>query len=303
MAIKLELLFKAFSVPSFCVLGAGVSARIIPRTQLLYDHIITIWKDFGFYPVEPSPSDAVKERIIGDRNSKDPLWDVLPPSGVHAIALQKLALKGPKTVPSEYSVFALASKPSIIFSMNIDGLAKRYCSGHIILEPHGQVPREIVSNPFWNDDVIDGCLEFGTPVPKIPGKPLLPQSELKDITNRSEYIQAIKLFPEAHYLVIIGYSFGKFRNSIDDSETFEYFRELLRRYPKPVIVIDPYPHPIAAMIQEAIRQKEVYQIPAYWNHLSHAIVEIALSHGCCKASGLASLAPKILYRYNEFVMP
>lgn len=300
--MKLELLFNAFCTPyNFYLLGAGASAGIIPRTQEVRNIIIPRYDEFGSYPVEPSSPDAVKDRIIGDsKNYADPLkaakLRVLPSSAVHAMTTQVLALPELDISPPQYSVFSLAYRPSTICSMNVDGLAKRYCPSHIVLEPHGQVPSEIVQSPFW-DQLIDDLLEFGFPTPKIPDL-LLPQPEPKDITNRPDYNAAIKLFPKARCLTVIGYTFGQFRSSIDDFETFEFFMELLRRYPKSVLVIDPHPGPVVAVIQNAVRQRTVYSIPVYWDHLSLAIVKVASNHQCWDPLRLTSLKSEILYRYK-----
>lgn len=126
--------------------------------------------------------------------------------------------------------------------------------------------------------------------------PFLPQPENFNITNRSAYKKAEILFPRAHYCIFIGYSFGKQANSIDDSQTFDFLTTtLLRKHPKPIIIIDPKAEEMAGIIKEAIHQKAVYPIRAYWDLLARAIME---SNGYYKLKPNATSYTRISSKYE-----
>lgn len=296
-------MLKAFaSKYGFYVLGAGASARIMPTTSELGAKSGQRFINFGIYPAISEEPDDVFDRIINSSLSQfDPFQAALlkhiPIPAVHALVLQQLAPPNHINRIDQYLVFNLCNKPSFFFNLNVDGLANRYCIGHIVVDPHGTVPSFIARPSFW-DLIIAWAMEYEIQPPLI-GDILLPSREPKDITNRIAYKKALKYFPLSKSLILIGYSFGTFSSSRDDAETFEFFCEMLRMYPKPVIVVGLNPEGIAAAIQEAIRQRSVYSIPAYWNHLSRALLEVAYNYRCYNPINLCSLQAEICYRYNQ----
>jgi hypothetical protein len=303
MDMRFDLLLKAFSSRyGFYVLGAGASAGVMPTTRQLGIGVVQPFIEFGLYPAISAMPDDVFLRVLNNiEKSIDPFHAILlkhiPIPAVHAITLQQLAPTESDKPIYQYLTFNLCCKPSVLFNLNVDGLAKRYCIGHIVLDPHGTVP-SIVRTDVWGI-VIEGTLGYDLQVPPIPGNVHLPKRESNDITARAAYQRASIYFPLARCLVLIGYSFGKFGNSIDDSETFAFLCELLRRYPKPVIVIGLDPEEIAAAIQEAAHLRPVYSISAFWNHLSQAMVEVAYRNKCYDPTRLYTLHSQICYRYIE----
>jgi len=181
--------------------------------------------------------------------------------------------------------------------MNVDGIAATYCIGHYLLEPHGRVPTKLVRSPLW-EELIDALLEFGFKAPEIPGL-LLPQPEPIHITSHSAYLHAVSLFEAAKFVVFIGYSFGLFRDSFDDFDTFEFFRDLLRRCPKEVLVLSPNPEFVGNAIEHASGQIKVHFLPLYWNHLYRAIKEIRYTYWTNSFTKLSNLTEEILYRHDE----
>jgi hypothetical protein len=302
--MRLDLFINALASKfSFYVLGAGASAGIVPMTRELKSAIITRQLEFGSYEAMPVAPDDVSLRILGDtRSLHDPfeafLLRRLYPSAVHAIALKALAPQAITNPAYQYQIFSWVPYPSVIFNMNVDGLAARYCRRHIVLDPHGTTPVHILRTDLW-ETLIDIILEFGFDVPALPGEVYLPKPETLDITKRGSYREALSYFPAAQFLLLIGYSFGRYKDSIDDSETFNFFTELLKRYPKPVLVVDPNPDITAAAIQETIRQKTVYAIPVYWNYLTKAIIEVAYKFGCYDIGRMSELQNQIKYRYDQ----
>jgi len=300
--INLPILFHAFEKPySFYVLGAGASAGIIPMTSELKSNSIDRFFQHGSFPVDPCPIDEIFQRVIGDPNEFADSYTAARlmrfyPSAVHAIIAKELASPVDTANFDAYKIFLLIKRPSTIFSMNVDGIASRYCIGHYLLEPHGRIPAKLVLAPWW-DELIDALLEFGFKAPQIPGL-LLPQPEPVYITSNLAYDKAIQLFQAAEFIVFIGYSFGFFREFFDDLETFEFFRDLLRHNPKKVIFLSPNPEFIANAIEEATKIK-ANLLPLYWNHLCKAIKEVVAQYRCNSLIDLKNLMSIILYKHDE----
>ena len=302
---QLRLLFQAFGmIYTFYLLGAGASVGIIPLTRELKKRIVMRYRAFGMYPVELMNPDPVFERVIGDSTEgTDPITAALLrhlfPSAVHAMVLQQLAPVPRSPLVDQYGLFLLAAKPSTFFNMNVDGLARQYCRGHYVLEPHGRIPPALVRSPRW-DELIDILLEFGFTAPQIPGV-LLPQPEPVTVTSRAAYSAARRLFSHGRYLVIIGYSFGKSPqfDTFDDVEAFEFFRELLRSSGKTVLILSPDPGFVGFLCREAMQCSSVHELPLYWDCLSAAISSVLRDSGQRDFSSLSGMTSEVLYRYDR----
>lgn len=313
----LSLLFEAFEKPcSFYVLGAGASAGIVPTTPELKQGILERYHSFGLFLAEPCLPDDVFYRVIGDPDKPSTSFTTsriddeliarclvkrLPPSAVHAMVIKYLTPIPEKIIENAhaYEIFLFIKKPSTIFCMNVDGLTRRYCNGHNVLELHGSVPANFTLHPVW-DEIINDSLEFRIRPPQIPGL-ILPQPEPSNITSLPKYDEAVYRLRTAEFVVFIGYSFAFFdkTQSFDDLETFEFFRyELRKYYRKKVLILDPNPEFIGNAIEEAARVK-VQQLPFYWNHLCQAIKEEIFSHGCRQFQEMKSLINKIIYRHDQ----
>jgi hypothetical protein len=301
---KLSLLFDAFESPySFYVLGAGASAGIVPMTTELRRNILKRFFDFGLFRAEIRVPDDLFHRVIGDPNDyKDQftseLLRYLHPSAVHVMVIKELT--PPRIIRNvhAYEIFQFIKKPSTIFSINVDGLSARYCRGHYLFEPHGRVPDKLTNSPYWNE-YENYYLEFDSEPPKIPGLHL-PIPETINITSKVSYQRARDdHFRYANDIIFIGYSFGLFKESLDDIETFEFFRELLRYYSKRVIVLSPDPEFIGNAIEESAKLSKVNLLKLYWNHLCQAIMEKIYFRKCNQFQKLKSLMSEILYRHDQ----
>lgn len=306
----LSILFDAFDYPlSFYVLGAGVSAGIVPMTAQLRENIVNRFLSFGSFPAESFQHDDVFLRVIGSSKNYPDIftsWKLqhLHPSAVHAMVIKELT--PPKYIEEAhaYEIFLLVKRPSTIFNLNVDGLAEIYCIGHFLLEPHGRVPIELVRSPFWNW-YIDAQLDYGFSVREIPGL-ILPMPEPYHVTSRPAYSKAALLLKKSRFVLFIGYSFGYFglTQSFDDFETFEFFRELLRHYRshrKKILAISPNPEIIGGAIEDSIRSSNVCIMPFYWNYLCRAIKESIYEFKLKKFTDLKPLIGKILYRHDQLV--
>src|SRR5258708_10767600 len=90
--------------------------------------------------------------------------------------------------------------------------------------------------------------------------------------KRQEYSIARRyLASSGDSFLSIGYSFGRtLSGTIDDVESFEFFRDILKRCPRRVVVLDPQPEHVAGLFEDALRQR-VYACRLYWDCLASAI--------------------------------
>ena len=173
----------------------------------------------------------------------------------------------------QYIVFNKAKSGSVIFNFNVDGLASRFCRKHYVLYPHGIIKPNIVCSEKW-DEIIEICLEYSIEPPMFPNL-LYPQREPLGITNNIQYQHARILYPFTDCVVLIGYSFGFDGINMDDWDSFDYFINLFNIDKKTIIIIDPFrSEEIVAMLSEELKRNDIYGIPAFWNHLSSAILEL-----------------------------
>jgi len=287
---------------SFFLLGAGASADLVPFTKGFESQIKQKYWESGVYDIVDLPRDQIGERIIGPLNYatnsvQEALTNRIPPAFVSAVVAQQMVPSSIEYCPN-YEILNYGSSPKYIFNMNTDGIAKRVCKNHFVIEPHGFVPYEFIRTPEYERHLEVLLLYTDMRTYRIPDL-LLPQPEPKDITGRKEYLIAERWFPHISCFVVIGYSFGKFKGSYDDIETFEFFRYLLRRIPKPIIVIDPYPESTLGLIQDATHIRDSYEIPAFWDCMSRAILDVIQTYQLRYFAELKPLKKEIIYRYDE----
>jgi hypothetical protein len=172
----------------------------------------------------------------------------------------------------QYAIFSLIAKPSTILYLNTDGLAARHCLGHHFFEWHGHV--EYARSRWW-DKLIDGSFLYEFEFPRISGW-TPPGPEPREVLSRPQSLRAELLFARAKTIVIIGYSFGIFKESFDDSVTFEYFCKLLKRYPKKVLIVDPSDWNssfISNQIRQATDRNNIHTLPVRWDCLAESLVQ------------------------------
>lgn len=213
---------------------------------------------------------------------------------VKAIAIRLLSPEPPTFCP-QYQVFRLARKPSGIFNLNVDRLARLYCTGHKILDLHGTAPSpEFLHSVGWHE-LEDGLLEFSDlRAPSIPGFVHI-GPEPSTITQTRSYICAMQLLPRAKYVVFVGYAFG----GMDDIYTYNFLCAHLRRHSTPVVVIDLNPSDLVLRIQDEVKSAKVYGLEADWSFLAQAIIETARvrRHKWCSISRLCPTC--VSYSYER----
>lgn len=140
----------------------------------------------------------------------------------------------------------------------------------MVLSPHGTIDPEVMESSAY-PELLEGALLYGAPVPRVRSR-VLPGPEPTLITSSEPYRYAIELLPRCERVLIIGYSFGRYCGKMDDAESFEFFVDLLTRYPKPVVVADKSPDPLASMIEERI-ERAVVRCEVYWDVFAAATCE------------------------------
>jgi hypothetical protein len=102
----------------------------------------------------------------------------------------------------------------------------------------------------------------------------LPGPEPSTITSTPPYLKARRWLRQAPAAILIGYSFGKQTNGLDDAESFEWVTEHLRATNCPVLVVDPKPFELVAALEERIRARRVLPVPVYWDAFATAALRV-----------------------------
>src|SRR5579864_9336388 len=68
------------------------------------------------------------------------------------------------------------------------------------------------------------------------------------------------------FLLLIGYSFGQRNGRTDDAESLEFLRELLKKFLRQIVVVDPHPEHMAGLFEDVLRLR-IYACKLYWNYL------------------------------------
>lgn len=277
----LHLLLWAMSQPrTFYVLGAGASSKLIPFTPQLRSNIEKEYDQIGIYPTSPAPQSHLFGRVIGKiaRETVSGNLNRLLLRNISYGTLELLAQRGlwralSGVIPSQYAVFEIVGRPSTIFSYNLDGLASAYCCGkHYVIEPHGSIDRFWIETPNYQEYLYDTAA-FDVVLPHLTPK-VLPSPEPTGITDTLPFIRGRELSTLARALVFIGYSFGQWKGKFDDSESLEFFIDLLRYRPKPVIVLSPNPEELVEILRERISSYNVYALAIRWELFSATLLSM-----------------------------
>lgn len=280
----LLILNKVFEPYLFFILGAGTSYKLVPVTSEMRNEIKKTYAETGIYPVSKQEGSELFKRVIGEidnkRNDiKEFILSLMPGPSLDLLVQKALYLPFQKAKPSQYAIFDLIPSPAILFNFNLDGLASIYCSNrHIIETPHGSIDFEIVGSPNFYD-WLEFTSEFESYIAYLRYK-LLPGPEPKDITRRFSYSNAKNFFPNAKRVIIIGYSFGMYKGKFDDIESFDFFIELLKNYPKEIILLDKNPYELTERINEKLKNSLAIPIPVRWEILTQCILRLYYKYKC-----------------------
>ena len=179
-----------------------------------------------------------------------------------------------------------------MFIFNVDNLADNLHSRHTKIYPHGCVNTQIAHSKIVNE-IIQSNIDV--PMYKL-NTFYLPWPEPEDFTLREPYQKLSKVFHSLTVVILIGYSFGlqNVSGEIDDIESFEFLMSLLRKFPKPVLVIDPNPQILIDRIEYSIKRNCLFFLPYKWNVLSSFILSGYFS------KHLSTNLQKIDYNYLKY---
>ena len=274
----LRVLLAALEESCSCfVLGAGVSAPIVPLgaqlSILVQERILTV----GAFPAVPLPRDEVSDRILGPARAWEGLDDFtvrdelvrhhLAPSAVRAAAVALLRPDPPQWAP-QYQVFNLSRHRLFLINFNVDSLADHYCSRHAIVNVHGtSLSAQERCRIQW-ESVVDALQRYpGLREIRMPGL-LLPQREPSEIASADVYVLAGKFLSATERLFLVGYSFG----DLDDHIAYELVMSIIRSRRIPCVVVSPRPGDLVLRISADAKAADVAPLPVYWDSLSAAII-------------------------------
>jgi hypothetical protein len=310
-----ERLLVAMSTPgAFYVLGAGASFGLVPTTAELRHIVKARYSSVGSFPASKAPRSEMYNRVVGgireprvddgeDPFSHDNMAEmVLPtirPQVLDMLVRMELVPPVERIVPSQYAAFNAAASGTI-FSFNLDGLAEAYCGRrHIVLEPHGRVERELFESDAFAEMWMDlASLDLG--VPDCTEKILL-RPEPDRLLESEVYQDAIERIAAAKFVVFVGYSFSRYGPGRDDEASLYFLADQLRRRPKPVFVVDPFPDEVSAMLCDGTRRNLVTAVHAKWNVLSAAIDAGIHASGHFSIHGRSAEAERIVAIYRSLI--
>ena len=306
----LQTLLSALEEPGSCfVLGAGVSAPIVPLAAQLGDLVRKRLLAIGLFPASPIPRDVISDRILGPvRPSLVPNDDAsaiqeeiiarhVSPAAVRAYTVQLLRPAAPIDAPPQYQVFNLSRYRHSLINFNNDGFANQYCSQHTVVNLHGtSLSPNDRSRLQWNS-LIDTLQEFpelqGIEIPGL----LLPQIEPKEIAMTTEYGTARKLLQAARRVILVGYSFG----DMDDWIAFDVVTSAIRSRRFATVVAKPETYDLALQISDASASSAVMALPVFWDKLTMGILASVGEPRYKTCSHMRLCIRCVNYLYNAFL--
>ena len=167
--------------------------------------------------------------------------------------------------PDNYRVFGLF-RPTTILNYNLDGLAERWCGArHQVVSMHGVIPA------WWGAAEASGALKAAQDYDLAS----LPAPEILLEPERLEHLPPLPRFDVFDVVVIVGYTFARYGDSLDDALSLNLLCAKLLATPRPVVILDPYPSRTAEMVAELAKNRHVYEAPLYWNVLAGAMLALA----------------------------
>ena len=280
------------SLNLFVVSGAGLTVPIIPTMDVIVRRVIAGYDRIGSYPARGAQKSDLHQRLLPTKVlfSQVPRWKAYLLLGVYEAALsalfqQNIYRRINPIAPANYRIFEFVPSPAVLFDFNTDTLLANYCDPpHIVLNPHGAIERLIIQHTLF-EEFLRTAAQFGMPLPNR-SRIWLPGPELETMTRRGEYkLAQQRLSRCGEFFLLIGYSFGRQSSGrIDDGESFEFLVELLRRYRRRIVIVDPNPEQVASLFEDRLRQR-IYASKLCWNFLAEA---------ACLAMAEAPSSPTLL---------
>jgi len=266
----------------------------------LIQHVLAKFKEtvHGFIPpAELTPIHYVFEDAAPDGNMRQELlsssqetFRVLIAEGLFP---KQEALQ---SAPDQYQVLARMRSGVPIVNYNIDQLASVHCRSAKVLPVHGELP-DFVGRMRMKEVV--RLTQEGIEI--IPESSFwLPEREAEE-PLLAVLDPAYRTFLEISQLVIIGYSFGLGSNGIMDKVSFNALVEYCGCRDIPITVVDPFPRNLAECLADSLKNETVTQIPAYWNLLSTAILNIIRDRGLTNLDEVAGFGASVVREYRQLL--
>ena len=267
------------SSPALYVLGAGASHPIVPMTDRLAKRVADLHWLGGTFPVSRPVPDyrtktvtdravaQLKQPYLPDQLLRREIIERMAPGFVQMALWHELASSHPELdCPDNYAVFDLFP-PSLLLNYNLDVLAQRWCAQrHQVVNVHGNVDLGL-SGPQGRE-LVRLSQEYG----------LEPIDRPDQILFEEENYALGEVFPRdlGHWgaVVVVGYSFGRTSRGYDDALSLVALTRLLQRSPRPVIVVDPYPEPLAELLAHHAKSNRVYQAALRWDLAATAMLQM-----------------------------
>lgn len=276
------------------IIGAGASAGTVKLgPEFLQAPGVDYVINGGSYPVEIPSHAALSEKIIRSA-ANAPLSRMWPGRalrpGIEDIPFHELLNRMPDGFARLYLKHELARprfdgraldayrvfrrfQPSAILNYNLDGLMRDHCGDiHEVYDPHGTV--ELGYGSPSGAALVASVREYDFEVAPDSFVMSVPEA-LTDDRLATQLALATRTSP--NFIAIIGYSFAGVEQVYDDFVSLAFFMSRFHRFPGHIYVLSPYPAELSDVIAHGIDSPRVYPIPARWNVLSHAMVEMLTS--------------------------
>ena len=191
----------------------------------------------------------------------------MQPGFVQMAIWHELANSHPEVdCPDNYGVFEIFPT-SFLINYNLDMLAQRWCSKrHRVINAHGNVNLALRG-------------DLGRELMRIAQDyDLEPMERPDQILLEPEHVQLKGVFPANldrwGAVVVIGYTFGRTPRGHDDALSLLALTQLLKRSPRPVIIVDPNPEPLAELLADRTKSNRVYQAALRWDLTATVLIRM-----------------------------
>jgi hypothetical protein len=286
---------------STCILGAGAEMPTVPGPGSMNRRVLTrIIKMTDL--VSPgkfgSPSDRNWIKPVGYESSTFVSAAIrqLTPEVLRLLEHGETQPPSLSSAPVQYAAFRVFSPDLAIINLNTSRMAERFCPQSIVWNPHGGF------NPGfphgWDEKLLFDIASSGHEV--APGSQHNFEREAPGFYGPMEELWISYLLAGRADITLIGYSFAKWGDRLNDSELYRLFIANLYKTPVRITIIDPYGQELAARLAEDLGSRDVVCVPAYWNYLARAILD-TLQGSPVHSSGIDDVARNILNRYFRLV--
>jgi hypothetical protein len=306
----LTQLLQAFENRRSCfVLGAGASWPLVPIGTQFANKIRERALLMPSYPVYQFDRDILATRMLRSNSELAPfrdeqtqfneelLWHVSP-SAVRAALTAYLCPAAHRYVPPQYGVFNRAKRSLDLVNFNTDGLARKYCPQHRVINVHGtgftDEDRHRIDMEWWinihqeyPDMPFIGVRDMYLPVPEVP-----------DLAHSAAYKAVDEVLTRCRNLAIVGYSFGRG----DDSLAYARILRVLQQSETSAVVLSPDSRDLVEQMRDQSKNKSVVALPLRWDLMAAAIMAFpsrARFKTC--SHGANSCARCVMYIYDFFL--